>query len=281
MAQVHTGTSATPRKSAAMDLDQWNLFKLDQVTSVIDAVGSVLEGCKIWIRPSYKGMRWRRQKMPRWPVIHWVDHRYCWILNELPFDDLPLSGEDDSAFSYLPCWYRWCSCFYRAQWRVQILVLCWDTPCSCHSYMSIDTGGHRRSSLVLYWSAFCASPARRNVSNSSDYSIVRHLFYIVLPFLIVPLQILVSNPVFHTHAWLHKSYYKSVCSFFCIDCTEVLSCTCSTLTPGPLQDTQTSTPWHQSYAHHKAYTNPPQCWKSSLGYYTLESCSSLSTEQDT
>jgi len=38
--------------------------------------------------------------------------------------------------------------------------------------------------------------------------------YIVLPFLIVPLQILVSNPVFHTRAWSRESYYESVRSVF-------------------------------------------------------------------
>jgi len=86
-----------PRKSAATDLDLRNIFKLDQVTGAVDAVDSVPEGWEIWIWP----MGWRRQKTPGRPVIHWVDHRYCRILNEMPFDDLPLSGEDDSAFSYL------------------------------------------------------------------------------------------------------------------------------------------------------------------------------------
>jgi len=84
--------------------------------------------------------------------------------------------------------------------------------------------------------------ARRNVRNSSDYSMVRRSFYIVLPFLIVPLQILASNLVFHTRAWSRESYYESVRSVFCIDCTEVLSCTRSTLAPGPLQAAQTPTP---------------------------------------
>jgi len=38
--------------------------------------------------------------MPGWLVIYWADHRYRRILN-VPSNDLPLSGEDDSAFSYL------------------------------------------------------------------------------------------------------------------------------------------------------------------------------------
>jgi len=71
--------------------------------SAIDVADSVPEGCEIWIRPSYKAMGWRRRKTPGRSVIHWVDHRYCWILNEMPIDDLPLSGADDSAFSYLLC----------------------------------------------------------------------------------------------------------------------------------------------------------------------------------
>ena len=90
-----------PRKSTTTDLDLRNFSKLDQVTSAIDTVDSVPEGCEIWVRPSYKAMRWRRPKTPGRLVIYWVDHRYRRILNEMPSDDLPLSGEDDSAFSYL------------------------------------------------------------------------------------------------------------------------------------------------------------------------------------
>jgi len=41
-------------------------------------------------------------------------------------------------------------------------------------------------------------------------------FYTVLPFLIVPLQILASNLVFHTRAWSRESYYESVCSVFAL-----------------------------------------------------------------
>jgi len=90
-----------PRKSAITDLDLRNFSKLDQVTSAIDTGDSVPEGCEIWIRPSYKAKGWRGQKTPGWLVIYWVDHRYRCILSEMPFDDLPLSGEDDSAFLYL------------------------------------------------------------------------------------------------------------------------------------------------------------------------------------
>jgi len=88
---------------------------------------------------------------------------------------------------------------------------------------------------------------------------VRRPFYIVLPFLIVPLQILVSNPVFHTRAWSRESYYESVRSFFLhrLYGIPALSCTRSTLAPGPLQAAQTSTPRHQSYAHRKARADPP------------------------
>jgi len=91
----------SPRKSAITDHDPRNFSKLDQVTSAIDTADSVPEGCEIWIRPSYKAKGWRGQKTPGWLVIYWVDHRYRCILSEMPFDDLPLSGEDDSAFLYL------------------------------------------------------------------------------------------------------------------------------------------------------------------------------------
>jgi len=40
--------------------------------------------------------------------------------------------------------------------------------------------------------------------------------YTVLPFLIVPLQILPSNLVFHTHAWSRESYYESVRPVFAL-----------------------------------------------------------------
>ena len=59
------------------------------------------EGCEIWVRPSYSATGWRRQKTSGRLVVYWVDHRYRRILNEMPSDDLPLSGEDDGAFSYL------------------------------------------------------------------------------------------------------------------------------------------------------------------------------------
>ena len=59
-----------PHKSATTDLDLRNFFKLDQVTGAIDAVGSVPEGCEIWIRPSYKAMGWRRQKTPGRLVVY-------------------------------------------------------------------------------------------------------------------------------------------------------------------------------------------------------------------
>jgi len=86
-----------PRKSATTDHDPRKISKPDQVTSAIDTVDSVPEGCEIWIRPSYEAMGWRRQKTPGWLVIYWADHRYRQILNEMPSDDLPLSGEVDSA----------------------------------------------------------------------------------------------------------------------------------------------------------------------------------------
>jgi len=90
-----------PCKSTTTNLDLQNFSKLDQVTSAIDTVDSVPEGCEIWVRPSYSAMGRRRQKTSRRLVIYWVDHRYRRILNEMPSDDLPLSGEDDGAFSYL------------------------------------------------------------------------------------------------------------------------------------------------------------------------------------
>ena len=79
-----------PRKSATTDHDPRKISKPDQVTSAIDTVDSVPEGCDIWIRPSYKAMGWRRQKTPGRLVMYWVDHRYRRILNEMPSDDLPL-----------------------------------------------------------------------------------------------------------------------------------------------------------------------------------------------
>jgi len=88
-----------PRKSTTTDFDLQNFSKLNQVTSVIDTVDSVPEGCKIWVRLSYSATGWRRQKTPGRLVIYWVDHRYHRILNEMPSDDLPLLREDDSAFS--------------------------------------------------------------------------------------------------------------------------------------------------------------------------------------
>jgi len=99
--------------------------------------------------------------------------------------------------------------------------------------------------------------ARRNVRNSSDYSMVRPRYI---------LHCLAVSDSSSTDPGQQSSlsYMRMVTRIllrvgmfcFCIDCTEVLSCTRSTLAPGPLQAAQTPTPRHQPYAHCKAHTDP-------------------------
>jgi len=45
--------------------------------------------------------RWDGGGRRRPASLSFIGWRYRRILNEMPFDVLPLSGEDDSAFSYL------------------------------------------------------------------------------------------------------------------------------------------------------------------------------------
>jgi len=111
--------------------------------------------------------------------------------------------------------------------------------------------------------------ARRNVRNSSDYSMVRRSFYIVLPFLIVSLQILASNLVFHTRAWSRESYYESVCSVFAstarksylVHYTQHIGARSTSGRTDPYPVTSvicTLLSTHRSCA---------RCWKSSSAYY--------------
>ena len=94
---------------------------------------SVLEGCEIQIRPSYKETG--RHKTPRQLVIYGVDHHYRQIMNEMPSDGLPASGEDVSEFSLSPgvAGIYHIHIFCKARRWVLILVLCRDAtlPMSC------------------------------------------------------------------------------------------------------------------------------------------------------
>ena len=217
-----------PRKSATTDLDLRNFSKLDQVTNTIDTADSVPEGCEIWIRPSYQAIGWGRRKTPGRLVIYWVDHRYRRILSEVPSDDLPVSGEDDSEFS---------SYFVDVAGAHNFHVL--------QGLMtSSDTGPTSRCTLLMSFSrprrdrrlpmpfigririGFFRIPspsnlrlARRNVRNSLDSSMVRHAFYIVLPFLMSLCRSWSAVWSFiHAHGRANSVTSRYV--LFCIGCTE-------------------------------------------------------------
>ena len=74
---------------------------------------------------------------------------------------------------------------------------------------------------------------------------MRGLFYIVLPFLIVPFQILAGIwPFIHVHGRANPNTSRYI-PFFASTAGHprlILYTTCSTLAPSPLQAAQTSTP---------------------------------------
>ena len=124
--------------------------------------------------------------------------------------------------------------------------------------------------------------ARRNVRNSSDSSMVRSEFYTILSFSVSsstdPGQ---QSSLSYKHMVARILLRVSV-FYFCINCTESLSYLVHTAHWRQVHfRLHRPLPCDISHMYTAKHTDSTQCWKLSLGYYALESCSSLSTERDT